>query len=95
MNVKYARACDITGEGMNDGFCIQDGLMYIKYEKDMIKHLRVVEEEGYDGIGEERGQLSDEFLLKDYYDSGYYYYTEWEDEDEFQYEEINGILKEL
>lgn len=93
MNVKYARVCDITGEGMNEGFCIQDGLMYIKYEEDMIKHIRNVEEEEYDNIGEERGQLSDEFLLKDYYDCGYYYYTEWEDE--FQYEEINGILKEL
>lgn len=84
MNKKYARACDVTGEGMNEGFCIQDGLMHIKYEEDMIKHLKGVEEEG---------QLSDEILLKDYYDCGYYYYTEWEDD--FQYEEINGILKEL
>ena len=40
---KYARKCDVTGEGMNEGYCIQDGLMYIKYEKDMIKHIREVE----------------------------------------------------
>ena len=38
--IKYARKCDITNEGMNEGYCIQDGLMYIKYEEDMIKHLR-------------------------------------------------------
>ena len=38
--ILYARKCDITGEGMNEGYCIQDGLMYIKYEKDMIKHIR-------------------------------------------------------
>ena len=28
---RFARKCDITGEGMNDGYCIQDGEMYIKY----------------------------------------------------------------
>ena len=92
MNVKYARACDVTGEGMNEGFCIQDGLMYIKYEKDMIKHLRAVEKEG---STEYTADMTDEFLLNDYYNADYYYYTEWEDEDEFQYEEINGILKYL
>jgi len=26
----YARQCDVTGEGMNEGYYIQDGLMYIK-----------------------------------------------------------------
>ena len=87
--ILYARQCDITGEGMNEGYCIQDGLMYIKYEKDMIKHLRELNVE-----------LSlrtplDEELLNVYYYDDYYYWTEWECEDDLQYEEVNGKLIEL
>ena len=87
--ILYARQCDITGEGMNEGYCIQDGLMYIKYVEDMIKHLRELDVE-----------LSlrtplDEELLNIYYDDDYYYWTEWECEDDLQYEEINGKLIEL
>ncbi len=91
--IKYARKCDITGEGMNEGYCIQDGLMYIKYEKDMIKHLRDVEKEGnpeYDELVAE-GRLTDEYLLNDYYESDYYYFTDWfdtiDEEDEWYTEE--------
>ena len=89
MNIKYARACDITGEGMNEGYCIGDGHMYIKYEVDLIKHIRDAEKEG---STEYTADMTDEFLLNDYYNADYY--TEWEDED-FQYEEINGVLKKL
>ena len=95
--ILYARQCDITGEGMNEGYCIQDGLMYIKYEKDMIKHIREVEKEGnleYDKDISE-GRLTDDFLLNDYYNADYYYWTEWECEDDLQYEEVNGKLIEL
>jgi hypothetical protein len=95
--ILYSRQCDITGEGMNEGYCIQDGLMYIKYEKDMIKHIREVEKEGnleYDKDISE-GRLTDEFLLNDYYEADYYYWTEWECEDDLQYEEVNGKLIEL
>ena len=87
--ILYARQCNITGEGMNEGYCIQDGLMYIKYVEDMIKHLRELDVE-----------LSlrtplDEELLNVYYDDDYYYWTEWECEDDLQYEEVNGKLIEL
>jgi hypothetical protein len=75
----FARKCDITGEGMNEGYCIEDGLMYIKYEKDLIKHLRVVENE-YNPYG--LGDLTDEEMLEEYYDADYYYWTEWEELDE-------------
>ena len=84
MNIKYARACDITGEGMNEGYCIGDGHMYIKYEVDLIKHIRDAEKEG---STEYTADMTDEFLLNDYYNAEYY--TEWKDEDNFQYEEIN------
>lgn len=72
-NFLYPRRCDITGEGMNEGYCIQDGLMYIKYEKDLIKHLREIETDANEG----EHYSSDDFLLQDYYDAHYYYYTDW------------------
>jgi hypothetical protein len=34
------KKCDVTGEGMWEGYCIQDGMMYIKYEKDMNEHIK-------------------------------------------------------
>jgi hypothetical protein len=92
--MKYARKCDITNEPMNEGYCIQDGVMYIKYEDDFIKHLRDVEKEDnseYDKDVSE-GRLTDDCLINDYYEADYYYWTEWEDESEYQYEIINGTL---
>ena len=68
----YARKCDITGEGMNEGFCICDGEMYIKHEQDLIAHLRNIEPEKH---------VSDEQLKDIYYNAEYYYWTEWDDDD--------------
>tara|TARA_R110000796_G_scaffold221199_1_gene337267 strand:+ start:244 stop:486 length:243 start_codon:yes stop_codon:yes gene_type:complete len=80
MNVKYARACDITGKGMNEGYCIGDGNMYIKSHLDMLQHVT---------------DDTDYATMEEAYEADYYYYTDWDDEDEFQYEEINGILTEI
>tara|TARA_R110002096_G_C14173338_1_gene686152 strand:+ start:285 stop:587 length:303 start_codon:yes stop_codon:yes gene_type:complete len=92
--ILYARQCDITGEGMNEGYCIQDGLMYIKHKKDMIKHLRgienVVVRDKYESY-----EFTDDNLMSVYYEEDYYYWTEWECEDDLQYEEVNGELIEL
>ena len=76
---KYARKCDVTGEGMNEGYCINDGEMYIKNKSEMLKHIESV---GYKTLDE---AFNDE----------YYYWTEWECESDLQYEEINGKLIEL
>ena len=88
----YPRKCDITGEGMDEGYCIQEGAYYIKYEKDFIKHIRNLEKEDnpdYNKLVED-GKLTDEFLINDYYNQGYYYWTEWEELDsEINYTE-NG-----
>jgi len=99
--MKYARKCDITGEGMNEGYCIQDGLMYIKYEMDMIKHLRDVEKKDnpeYDKLVAE-GRLTDESLLNDYYIIfNYYYYTDWFDtieEDDEWYTEDGSLITNI
>ena len=75
---KWARRCDITGEGMDEGYCIGEGGMYIKYEKDMLKHI---EEEGFDSIDEA-------------YECDYYYWTEWECPEDIQYMEIDGKMYE-
>jgi hypothetical protein len=84
---KYARQCSITGEGMNEGYVYYDGEMYFKYEKDFILFLRYQNEPLQDVL-----HLSDEFILKESYDNGEYYWTEWEDENEYEYYEENGNL---
>ena len=43
----------------------------------------------------EEGKETDEDLLLIAYQQDYLYYTEWECEEDFQYEEINGKLIEI
>jgi hypothetical protein len=117
MNVKYARVCDITGEGMNEGWVWGDGTFYTKYEKDTLDECRkdrdailfdmeeltiddIIDWNDWNDFSEaidraKKNKDTDEDLLLIAYQTSYLYYTEWEDEDEFQYEEINGILKQL
>ena len=90
--ILWARKCDATGEGMNKGFCVDDGMAYFKYDKDMVKYLRDYEK---DFKIDPNKNKTDEEILEEYYQSDYYYWTEWEDEEEYQYKEINGKLIEL
>jgi|13_taG_2_1085334.scaffolds.fasta_scaffold02709_16 hypothetical protein len=79
--IKYARKCDITGKGMNEGYCIQDGLMYVKNDFDMLQHI--VDETDYDSI-------------EDAYEDDYYYFTDWFDtidEEEEWYTEDGSLMK--
>jgi hypothetical protein len=80
---KYARMCDITNKGMNKGFCVQDGLLYIKEDEDMIKHLREVFTSFTDEYGDEikASDLDDDELMEMAYEEDYYYYTEWDELD--------------
>lgn len=64
----HPRKCDITGEGMSEGYCIQDGLAYIKYKEDFERHIK--EETGYESVDEA-------------YEDDYYYYTEWDELDDY------------
>ena len=67
----FARKCDITGVGMNTGFCIQDGLMYIKNLDDLNNHIK---------------NVTDYKTTSDAYNNDYYYYTSWEDDPlDYQY----------
>ena len=84
---KYAKQCSITGEGMNEGYVYYDGEMYFKYEKDFVLFLR---------YQNDIWDLSDEFILNESYDNGEYYYTEWEDEEDFEYcEDLMGNLHKI
>ena len=85
-NKIFAVKCSITGEGMNEGYCIKEGEMYIKYESDLLKHIRELEMEDnveYDKLVAE-GKLTDDFIFQDYYQSDYYYWIEWECEEDNQ-----------
>lgn len=98
--IKYARKCDITGEGMNEGYCIQDGLMYIKYEKDMIKHLRemVFCFEDEEGNIIDVNSFSDSDLIEWAYNDKYHYWTDWfdtiDEEDEW-YTEDGSLITNI
>lgn len=64
----HPRKCDITGEGMSEGYCIGDGFAYIKYKEDFEIHIK--EETGYESVDEA-------------YEDDYYYYTEWDELDDY------------
>jgi len=76
---KYARKCSKTGEAMNEGWCFGDGQDYAKYEDGAIE---LAKEYGY-------SSLADAYV----HDGGYW--TCWEDEDDYQYQMINGELIEI
>jgi len=61
-NVVYARKCDITGEGMNEGWVANDGEMHFKYEADALQWCI---DNGYRDID-------------DAYADDVIYWTEWE-----------------
>lgn len=88
----YARKCDITGEGMSEGYLLEREGMYIKYEDDLVKYLRTEYAEDWE---EDDRTLSDDFVLNDSYEAGYYMWTEWRDKDDMQYLECEGKLYEI
>jgi hypothetical protein len=90
---RYARKCSVTGEGMNAGWvCGAD--YYIKYEKDLIKHLKDVynNECGSYELDKLTGIINEDKLREMYYESNYFFYTEWNDESEYNYVEIDGKI---
>jgi len=76
-NQTYARKCDVTGEGMNEGYVFGDGTDYFKYEKDALAHAISL---GYKDLQES-------------YDDDSHYYTEWEEDRDYQM--VNGKLIEI
>ena len=78
---KFARRCDVTGRGMNEGYVVGDGELYFSEEKHLIEWLR--SRGGMD-------DLSNEFILKEAYELSEYYYTEWDEIDEEFYYDAEG-----
>lgn len=60
----FPRRCSITSEGMESGFCIQDGQAYIKNDDSLLEWW-LLEHTTYSNKEEA-------------YEDGYYYWTEWE-----------------
>lgn len=71
---KFARKCDVTGRGMNEGYCFGDGE---DYACDLESALLIAKEYGYDNLDEA-------------YEDGAYYYTEWEELDDDVYYDAEG-----
>lgn len=67
---RYARRCDATNKGMNEGFCFGDGDMYFANEDDAFDYAIKI---GYKG-------------LQDAFDDEAYYWTEWYDQDDIEYQ---------
>lgn len=81
---KYARKCDVTGKGMNEGWCWGDGAFYTATKEATAFELRKDIAEGYNPTLLETEELlkeSDEVLLEIAYEDGILYWTEWYDEE--------------
>ena len=92
--ITFARQCDATGKGMNEGYCFLEGEMYFSEEKYLIAHLRGLEWEDCNGENSKDIE-SDSDLLEFFYDEDVYYYTEWEQDDHQYYLDPEGNLQEL
>ena len=81
---KFARRCDATGRGMNEGYVFGDGELCFAEEKDLIDHLR-----GLDW--DDAKHIEDDAELLDYfYKEDMYYYTEWDEVDEYEWYDAEG-----
>lgn len=92
---KFARKCDKTGKGMNQGFCVGDGEFYFSEEKFLIEWLRT--QDFVTAEGKKANSFSDEDLKEWAYNDEVYYWTEWnveDDEDDTHYDEAGNLYDE-
>ena len=81
---KFARQCDATKNGINEGYCFGNGEMYFSTREHLVAHLRTIEWENCNG-NLSTDSTTDNEWLNFFYDEEMYYYTEWEElnEDEW------------
>ena len=91
---KFARRCDATGKGINEGYVVGDGELYFASKDDLIKHLWELDWEDCNGNRSKDCSTPNE-LLKFFYNEDYYYYTEWEEIDDDVYYDAEGNEYEL
>ena len=82
---KYARLCSNCGKPMNEGYVVDGGTDY--YCSDNCLHAEILPEEW------ERLTNEEDTLLGSGSDNNYW--TEWEDEEDYQYQIINGAIQEI
>jgi hypothetical protein len=92
--IKFARKCDVTGRGMNEGWVWGEGTYYTSTKEVTIAELRSDIQDGaydFDEVGADALlKLSDDELLQYAYDSDVLYYTEWEEIDDDVYYDAEG-----
>ena len=76
---KCARKCSVTGEGMNEGWYCEDLGTYFKHEADA---LNFVQGHTYADL---ECAYNDEFI----------YWTQWEDDSDFQYVQVGKKIIEV
>lgn len=92
---KWARKCDATDEGMNEGYCVGDGTDYFKYEPDLIAFLRKQDYVTADNENVNEKYPNDKDFLEWCYNDEIYYHTAWEDKTDFQYIVKDGELIDI
>ncbi len=92
----WARQCGITGEGMNEGYLYNDH-EYIANDKDLIDTLRGQDFTAEDEDGNQLypSKMTDEELMEWAYNDEIYYWTDWVEDEDIQYEEIDGKLVDI
>lgn len=81
--IKYARMCDKCGKGMNEGYVVNGGEEY--YCNDECLHQIYTPEEWED-------MSNDEFFVQCGLDDDGNYWTEWDDENDYNYILFNKQL---
>lgn len=77
---KFARFCNATNQGMDEGFVFHDGEYYASTEEAALRYAKFI---GYKS-------------LEEAYNDGAYYYTEWDVEDEsYWYECHDNVWYEV
>jgi hypothetical protein len=83
---KFARICDATNNGMNEGYVFGDGEMYFSTAEHLLAHLRTIEWVDCNGKLSTNCTNGAE-LLDFFYNEEMYYYTQWEELDEDEWYE--------
>jgi hypothetical protein len=91
---RYARKCDATGRGMNEGFVIGAGDLHFSEKQHLIEYLRGVEWEDSNDVSSSEMD-TDADLMDYFYNEEFYYYTEWEEIDDDVYYDEDGNEYEL
>jgi hypothetical protein len=91
---RYARKCDATGRGMNEGYVVGAGDLYFSEEQYLLEHLRTLDWVDSNGVNSKDMQ-TDADLMEFSYNEELYYYTEWEELDDDMYYDEDGNEYEI